>query len=210
MYTYIYIYIYVNFSLFTGTDLCPFFFSLFVLSPSYSIWFFLSIFLLFLWIHHKPFWVSCPFFPHFPRLPCIFLKNPERLKNKNDWPQRCATKTYRDSNSLHCKMGLSGPYLSRALARVLRNLIPWHTYFFVLPAPIIFFPIYVFSNVWWCNLMASLKNQSSFERYKHKQTPHFADVLNNVGKQEHWIWFPAPTRVGDSCLRSSFVSFPSS
>lgn len=31
------------------------------------------------------------------------------------------------------------------------------------------------------------KNQSSFEWYKHKQTPHFVDVLNNLGKQEHWI-----------------------
>jgi len=41
----------------------------------------------------------------------------------------------------------TGPYMSRAPARFLRNLAPWHTWFFTLQAPIMFFPIYFFSNM---------------------------------------------------------------
>lgn len=131
--THIYIYIYINFSLFTDTKLFPFFFSLFVPSLSYSTCLLLSVLILVLRIHVKPFWVSGPFFSSFPQIPLHLYKNPERLENKDDWPQRYVTKTCRDSNSLHCKMVLSGPYLSRAVTRVLRNFTPWY------PGPIMFF-----------------------------------------------------------------------
>lgn len=102
--------VYINFSLFAGTELFPFFFSLFDLPPSYSICFFLFIFLFLLRIHHPPQTFLCfrSLFFIIPQTLLPLSKNPDRLKNNNGWPQECTTKIYRDSSSLHCKMCLYG------------------------------------------------------------------------------------------------------